>query len=208
MTHSPIRFLVGLGNPGTRYHRTRHNAGFWFVDRVAARYGGTFSRANRFFGETCDIRVGEQALRVLKPMTYMNGSGQAVAAMARFYRYNADEILVVHDEIDLPPGVVRLKRGGGDGGHQGLRDVIPQLGTKSFARIRIGVGHPGHRDDVVNYVLRVAPAPEQALIDEAVDRALERFETIVAGDFQCAMNALHRKPQKDPPAETDAERTT
>lgn len=208
MTNAPIRFLVGLGNPGPRYERTRHNAGFWFVDRVAARYGGNFGRANRFFGETCDVRVGDQPLRVLKPMTYMNESGQAVAAMAHFYRYTPSEILIVHDEIDLPPGVVRLKRGGGDGGHQGLRDIIPRLGHKNFARLRIGVGHPGHRDDVVNYVLRIARAQDQALIEEALDRAFELFETIVTGDFHKAMNALHRKTEKAPPGEANAERTT
>ena len=208
MTTAPIRFLVGLGNPGSRYERTRHNAGFWLVDRVAARYDGSFARAGRFFGETCDIRIGDQTLRVLKPMTYMNESGQAVAAMAHFYRYAPDEILIAHDEIDLPPGVARLKRGGGDGGHQGLRDIIPRLGNKGFARLRIGVGHPGHRDDVVNYVLRVARADEQALIDEAIERSLDLFETIVAGDFQKAMTALHRKPEQEPSGEANAERAT
>lgn len=184
---------MGLGNPGSRYARTRHNAGFWFADAVAARWGGSFRGQSGFFGETAECRVDDHRLRLLKPDTYMNESGRSVAAVARYYRIAPGEILVAYDEIDLPPGTVRLKRGGGHGGHNGLRDIIPQLGDPGFARLRIGVGHPGHKDLVVGYVLRPAPAAEQALIDEALERALDELPAVVAGRLEAAMNVLHRR---------------
>ena len=140
-------------------------------------------------------------MRLLKPMTHMNRSGWAVAGLARYYRLDPEEILVAHDEIDLPPGTVRLKEGGGDGGHRGLRDVIPSLGSREFLRLRIGVGHPGHRDDVIDYVLRGAPAAERTLIDVALDRALEQLERILEGQLELAMNELHRRPE--PAVDTD-----
>jgi len=190
---SPVRLLVGLGNPGSKFAVTRHNAGFWFVDAVARRYRADLRKNARFFGETTEITAGRTTLRVLKPATYMNESGRAVAAVVGFYRLPIETVLIAHDEIDLPPGAVRLKRGGGHGGHNGLRDIIPALSSPDFARLRIGVGHPGDKDAVTDYVLSRANAEEKARIDEAIDRALAQFERIVAGDMQRAMNELHRK---------------
>ena len=203
---TPIRLLVGLGNPGPRDARTRHNAGFWFADAVASRWGGSFRSQSNFFGDVADCQVDGRRLRLLKPMTYMNNSGRSVAAMANFYKFESEEILIAHDEIDLPPGTVRLKRGGGHGGHNGLRDIIPQLGTPDFARLRIGVGHPGNKNAVVGYVLKAAPAQEQRLIDEAVRLAEEHFTDIVAGKFAAVMNLLHRKSAA-PESEDDQKAT-
>ncbi len=195
---NPIRLLVGLGNPDARDATTRHNAGFWFADAVASRWGGSFRSQSNFFGEVADCHVDGQRLRLLKPMTYMNNSGRSVAALANFYRLETEEILIAHDEIDLPPGTVRLKRGGGHGGHNGLRDILPQLGSPDFARLRIGVGHPGNKNAVVGYVLKPAPASEQRAIDDAVALALDHFPDIVAGKFAAVMNSLHTKtPEED-----------
>lgn len=190
---TPIRLLVGLGNPDPRYARTRHNAGFWFADAVATRWGGSFRNQTSFFGEVAECQVDSHRLRVLKPMTYMNNSGRAVAALANFYKLAAGEILVAHDDIDLPPGTVRLKCGGGHGGHNGLRDVIPQLGNPDFVRLRIGVGHPGNKRAVEGYVLKPAPAEEQRVIDDAVATAVDHFPDMVAGKLSEVMNSLHRK---------------
>jgi peptidyl-tRNA hydrolase, PTH1 family len=193
-----IRLLVGLGNPDPRDARTRHNAGFWFADAVASRFGAAFRSQSNFFGEVADCQVGGQRLRLLKPMTYMNNSGRSVAAVANFYKFESEEILIAHDEIDLPVGTVRLKKGGGHGGHNGLRDIIPQLGTPDFARLRIGVGHPGNKSAVVGYVLKPAPAHEQRAIDDAVALALDHVADIIAGNFAPAMKALHTKaPEPD-----------
>ena len=181
---TPIRLLVGLGNPDPRDARTRHNAGFWFADAVASRWGGSFRSQSNFFGDIADCQVGGHRLRILKPMTYMNNSGRSVAAFANFYKFDADEILIAHDEIDLPPGTVRLN---------GLRDVIPQLGSPDFARLRIGVGHPGNKNAVVGYVLKPASADDQRIIDDAVALAVDHFPDIVAGKFSEVMNSLHRK---------------
>jgi PTH1 family peptidyl-tRNA hydrolase len=193
-----IRLLAGLGNPGSRYAQTRHNAGYWFADAVVRRWGGTFRAANNFHGELADCEIDGERLRVLKPTTFMNESGRAVAAIANYYRIPIDEILVAHDEIDLPPGTVRLKRGGGHGGHNGLRDVIPALGDPNFARLRIGVGHPGHKDLVHGYVLKPAPADDQRAMEEAVERAIERFPEIATGNLNKVMNDLNRKPKPTP----------
>ena len=195
---SPVRLPVGLGNPGTKYAGTRHNAGYWFVDHVVSRFAGSFRRKATLFGELAEISVAGQAIRALKPSTYMNESGRSVAATVHFYRLPLETVLIAHDDIDLPPGVVRLKRGGGHGGHNGLRDVIPALGSPDFLRLRIGVGHPGDKDAVTGYVLNRARAEEQALIEQAVERALDRFELIAAGDFQRAMNELHRRTGDSP----------
>ncbi len=198
-----IRLLVGLGNPDPRDARTRHNAGFWFAEAVASRWGANFRSHSSFFGDLADCQVDGQRLRLLKPTTYMNNSGRSVAALANFYKLENDEILIAHDEIDLTPGTVRLKQGGGHGGHNGLRDIIPQLGGPDFARLRIGVGHPGNKSAVVGYVLKAAPADEQRAIDDAVALAVDHFPDIVAGKFAAAMNSLHRKsPELD--SENDA----
>lgn len=189
-TTKPIRVIVGLGNPGTKYEDTRHNAGFWFVDRLARRYGGQFRPEAKFFGEVCKIRIAGEDVWLLKPTTFMNRSGQAVNALLNFYKIGMAELLVVHDEIDLPPGDTRLKVGGGHGGHNGLRDIIPGVG-KDFVRLRVGVGHPGHKDQVADYVLDRASRVEQDAIDASLDDAERVIEEVVAGELQRAMNALH-----------------
>ena len=194
--------VVGLGNPGPRYARTRHNAGFWFVDALATRAGAGFRAAPRFFGETCEPVVDGQRLRVLKPSTFMNRSGQSVAAVVRYFGYGLDEVLIVHDEVDFPPGTVRLKRGGGHGGHNGLRDVLAHLGSGEFARLRIGVGHPGNSREVMDYVLDRPLVEQERLIHEALERALEVMPHILAGELARAMNVLNRKRAPDEPTES------
>lgn len=189
----PIALLVGLGNPGPRYGDTRHNAGYWLLDAVASRCAAALRATPRYFGEVGECRCGAHRLRLLKPTTFMNASGRAVAALARFYRMPAAAILVAHDDIDLPPGTVRLKRGGGDGGHKGLRDIIACLGSREFARLRIGIGHAATRDEVIDYVLRRPPANEQADIDQALERVLAEIEPLIGGEFDRVMNQLHRR---------------
>ena len=188
---SPIHLVIGLGNPGARYAMTRHNAGFWFVDGLASHSRQTFRAAAGFQGEECRIEIEGRTCRLFKPTTFMNHSGLAVAALFHYYRYAPEEVLIVHDEIDLPPGIARLKQGGGHGGHNGLRNIMTHINTSDFNRLRIGVGHPGHRDDVVNYVLRSTPAEEQDLIEEAISRAYGVFSQVIAGNIARAMNTLH-----------------
>ena len=191
--HPPFSLIAGLGNPGSRYAGTRHNAGFRLVDRLAERYGAAFKSSARFFGETAELRVAGRVVRLLKPHTFMNHSGRAVAVVSRYFRCPAEGILVAHDEIDLPPGTLRLKRSGGTGGHRGLEDIVPCLGSRAFSRIRIGVGHPGSASEVIAYVLQRATAGEQALIDEAIAQALEHFESMLDGNLEPAMNVLHTR---------------
>ena len=189
----PFTLVAGLGNPGPRYAETRHNAGFRLVDLLAERCGATFKSSARFFGETAELRVEGRVVRLLKPHTFMNHSGRAVAAMSHFYRCPAEGILVAHDEIDLPPGTLRLKRGGGTGGHRGLDDIVPALGSRAFSRVRIGVGHPGSASEVIGHVLRRAPSAEHALIDEASESVLPHFESMLDGNLEPAMNVLHTR---------------
>ncbi|MEW5889296.1 MAG: aminoacyl-tRNA hydrolase [Pseudomonadota bacterium] len=193
------RLIVGLGNPGPVYERTRHNAGFWLAEMLAQRLGVSLRREARFHGLAG--RAGGD-LWILLPQTYMNRSGQAVAALARFYRVEPAHILVLHDELDLPPGTLRLKFGGGAGGHNGLKDIASHLGTQDFWRLRIGVGHPGDRNEVVSHVLKPARAEEQALIDEALQRALDAWPILARGDYQAAMQKLNTKPAAIRPADT------
>ncbi len=188
-----IDLIVGLGNPGSQYETTRHNAGFWFLDRLAQEHGQRFRPDNKFHGEVCRITLAGQAIWLLKPMLFMNRSGQATAALANFYKIKAESILVVHDELDLPPGTVRLKQNGGHGGHNGLRDITSQLGSKEFKRLRIAIGHPGTGCDVSGYVLNRAPKDEQQEIDNAIDAALGALSQIVSGDDEKAMNQLHSR---------------
>ncbi len=191
---SSVQLIVGLGNPGAQYEQTRHNAGFFFVDALARQHGGSFASEAKFFGQCCRIQIDGQQLWLLKPMTFMNRSGQAIAALARFYKIPPEAILVAHDELDLPPGEIRLKQGGGHGGHNGLRDTISQLGgSKEFQRLRIGIGHPGHSTQVTGYVLGKAPASEQGEIDAALQRAAEVMPLVIGGELQKAMNRLHTK---------------
>lgn len=191
---SAIRLIAGLGNPGSRYAKTRHNAGFWFVDELARLQGGSWRSETRFFASTCELRTTRGLLRLLKPNTFMNESGRSVGAIARYFNLEPEQILIAHDEIDLSCGVVRLKRGGGHGGHNGLRDIIAQLGDRDFNRLRIGVGHPGHSDQVTDYVLTRATAAEQKLLDAGIRRATEFYDDFVSGNLAAAMNALHRAP--------------
>ena len=199
----PIRLVAGLGNPGRGYAATRHNAGFWFADLLAAKLGVPFAREPKFAADVA--RRGD--LRIAKPMTFMNLSGRTVAGIANFFDIAPDAILVVHDELDLLPGDAKLKRGGGVAGHNGLRDVKAQLGTADFWRLRLGIGHP--RDsalperEVVDYVLKPPERDERAQIDEAIGRALGAWPDIVAGNMERAMTALHTRPrasadEKDP----------
>lgn len=191
MAAVPIRLVVGLGNPGARYERTRHNAGWWFLDALLARHGGgSFHLERTLQSEVARLRMGCEELWLAKPQSFMNHSGTPVGAIARFYRIEPAQILIVHDEIDLPPGVARLKQGGGHGGHNGLRDVIAHIGA-DFWRLRLGVGHPGAREEVLEAVLDRPPAQEQALIDEAMQRALECMPELVGGHAQKAMHRLH-----------------
>ncbi|MDO5685796.1 MAG: aminoacyl-tRNA hydrolase [Neisseria sp.] len=190
---NPIKLMVGLGNPGSEYAATRHNAGFWLLDELAWRNKATFAAEKKFFGETARIMVGGNEVRLLKPQTFMNRSGQAVLALAHFYRIAPSEILVVHDELDLPCGRLKLKQGGGNGGHNGLKDIQARLGSADFWRLRIGIDHPGDKNQVVSYVLKKAPAAEQQLIDEAILSALDEIDTVIAGDFEAAMRRLHGK---------------
>jgi len=188
---APVQLIVGLGNPGAEYEQTRHNAGFWFLDAIARDLGGHFHGEGKFQGDVCKVRLGGHEVWLQKPMTYMNRSGQAAASLARFYKIPADAILVVHDELDLPPGQVRLKQGGGHGGHNGLRDLHAQLGTPDYLRLRIGIGHPGHASQVTGYVLGKAMAADRELIVKAMDQAREVLPLVTAGELQKAMNLLH-----------------
>ena len=191
---SSLRLVVGLGNPGPDYAQTRHNAGFWLVDELARQHSGNFRPEGRFHGETCRIALNGQELWLLKPMTFMNRSGQAVAALARFHKITLPEILIVHDDLDLPPGVVRLKRSGGHGGHNGLRDLIAHLGGNDFPRLRLGIGHPGHSREVLDHVLHRAPQAERALLEQAITDALRELPRLIAGQWNPAMQTLHSRP--------------
>ncbi len=190
-----ISLIVGLGNPGPEYAETRHNAGFRFLDALLSGTGVVLKHESRFNGEVSRFAIAGRDVWLLKPTTFMNHSGEAVSKLARFYKIPPAEILVVHDELDLPPGVARLKIGGGNGGHNGLTDVTEKLGTPDYARLRLGIGHPGTAAQVVSYVLKKAPKPEQSLIDEAIERARTYINDIVQGEFQRAMNALHAHPR-------------
>jgi peptidyl-tRNA hydrolase, PTH1 family len=192
VAQAPVQLVAGLGNPGPRYTETRHNAGFWFVDALARRHGGVFRQESRFAGEMARIRLGGHDLWLVKPQIYMNRSGQSVKLVAAFYRIPVEGILVVHDEIDLLPGDVRLKRGGGHGGHNGLRDIMAHMGG-DFLRLRIGVGHPGHKDQVVDYVLQRPSREDEAEILRAIDRGLDVMPEVTAGELERAMHKLHSK---------------
>ena len=191
----PIRLVAGLGNPGRGYAATRHNAGFWFADALASKLGASFRSESRFAAEVA--KSGE--VRIAKPATFMNLSGRTVAGMARFFAIVPDAILVVHDELDLPPGEAKLKLGGGVAGHNGLRDIKAQLGTADFWRLRLGIGHPRNsalpERAVVDYVLKPPDGDERAAIDAAIDRALAASSDILAGNMERAMLALHTRPR-------------
>ena len=187
-----LKLVVGLGNPGPEHAETRHNAGFWCIDRLAAAAGGGLRPHARYHGDVGRITIDGRELWLLKPSTYMNRSGLAVRALADYLRIAPDETLVAHDELDLPVGSVRLKLGGGPGGHNGVRDVITQIGD-GFWRLRFGIGHPGSRQEVIDYVLRRAPAAEQALLDDAIAAGVEAIPRLLVDGAEKVMNSLHRR---------------
>ena len=193
----PPRLIVGLGNPGAEYSETRHNAGFWFCERLADQLGVRFSHESRFHGLVANAR--EAGMWLLMPQTFMNRSGQAIGALARFYRIEPAEILVVHDELDIPPGQLRLKFGGGLGGHNGLKDTSAHLGTNDYWRLRVGIGHPGNKNEVANFVLKPARKEEQDAIDECLNRAHIVLPKILAGETGAAMQQLHTDEAKKRP---------
>jgi PTH1 family peptidyl-tRNA hydrolase len=185
------RLIVGLGNPGSEYQDTRHNLGFRFIDRLAGELGLRLAAQGKFHGIVG--RHGNQWL--LKPATFMNRSGLAVLSLACFYKILPDEILVIHDELDLSPGAIRVKQGGGSGGHNGIRDIQAHLGTPDFWRLRLGIGHPGERDEVIGYVLKAPRREEQDPIDRAIDRCLLAWTKLGTGDYAAAQRALHGKEE-------------
>lgn len=191
MADNGIRLIVGLGNPGPQYEGTRHNVGFWFVDALAARNGGQFRLESKFHGLLCRIALGGVDLRLLKPTTYMNHSGRSVGAVARYYGVTPAQMLVAHDELDLPVGTVRLKESGGHAGHNGLRDIIAVMGSRDFWRLRIGIDHPGDKAQVVNYVLGRPSRDDENKVIDALEDAERALPELLAGEFQKAMSRLH-----------------
>lgn len=189
---SGIKLLVGLGNPGDKYEKTRHNAGFWWIDAIAAQTNSTLTADAKMFGLVGKLNPAQDRW-LLKPTTFMNLSGKAVAALANYYKISPAEILVIHDELDLPAGTTKLKLGGGHGGHNGLKDIHAALGTANYWRLRIGIGHPGERNEVVNYVLKPPLKDEQTAIDESLLASTQVLDLLLAGDFESAMLKLHTK---------------
>jgi len=190
MAGTPLAIIVGLGNPGPEHLLTRHNAGFWFVDALARAHGAQFRSHSRYHGEVCRVTLDGRELVLLKPQTYMNRSGLAVRALLDYLKAPVGELLVVHDELDLPPGTARFKLGGGHGGHNGLRDAITHCGP-DFWRLRLGIGHPGDRSQVIDYVLqRAAPADENAIV-QSIDAALQAPTAFQRDGSETAMNMLH-----------------
>ena len=188
---SGITLIAGLGNPGPDYADTRHNAGFWFVEELANRFHGDWRNEKRFKSRVCDINVNGQRIWLIEPQNFMNHSGDSIAAFASYYRITVDQILVAHDELDILPGRLKLKQGGGAAGHNGLRDTTQKLGSPDYLRLRLGIGHPGHQKAVVNFVLKRPPEAEKTLIQSAIDHAADHIQDILDCDLQTAMNALH-----------------
>lgn len=187
-----IKLIVGLGNPGNEYRGTRHNAGADFVEELARQCNCSLQAESKFWGMTGRLALSGHDLRLLIPTTFMNRSGKAVAAMAQFYKIAADEILVAHDELDIPAGTARFKRGGGHGGHNGLRDIVPSLGNdKNFYRLRIGIGHPGHASKVTGHVLGAPSQVDRSRIDASIDEAIAALPLLLNGDDTKAMTRLH-----------------
>ena len=188
-----IQLIVGLGNPGPRYAKTRHNVGFWFVDELARRANAAFKASSRYHGDSAEVQVDARRCWLLKPSTYVNRSGQAARAFLHYHKIPVDRMLVVHDDLDLPPGKVKLKLGGGHGGHNGLRDLLAVLGDGDFYRARIGIGHPGHRDQVTDYVLGTPSPDDREAITDSLDAVLDSLPDMAAGHMDKAMQRLHTK---------------
>jgi PTH1 family peptidyl-tRNA hydrolase len=194
MSHPGIRLVIGLGNPGPDYALTRHNAGFWLVDRLAELHHGVFRAEAKFHGVMARVTVGGVDLRLLKPTTFMNHSGRSVVAVSRYFDIPPEQILIAYDELDLPPGRAKLKLGGGHAGHNGMRDSINALGSRDFWRLRIGIGHPGEKSRVVGYVLGRPSQADAAAILDVVDDAVRILPDLIEGRFQLAINRLHSAP--------------
>lgn len=191
-----LSLIVGLGNPGSEYAQTRHNAGFWYIQQLADQYRISLKNDPRFFGISGRGTIEGQEVRLLLPTTFMNRSGQSVAPFVKFFQIPVQQILIAHDELDMPAGTIRLKTGGGHGGHNGLRDIVPHIGA-DFHRLRIGIGHPGSREKVTGHVLGKAPQAEQNLLDQAIEQALQQTHLLVNGDVAKAMNQLNAfKPER------------
>jgi len=193
MQASPIKLVVGLGNPGEKYNETRHNAGFLFLDELCREFNAPLKTDKNCFGKTAKFDLDGKTVRLLAPDTFMNLSGKAVVAALNFYKINIAEVLVVHDELDLPPGIAKLKFSGGHGGHNGLRDIIAKSGSKDFARLRIGIGHPGHASAVSGFVLKKAPTQDYQLMLDSFIEASRVMAKMFAGEMQLAMNELHTR---------------
>lgn len=204
-SHPMIKLLVGLGNPGPEYEATRHNAGFWFLDGAARALKTSLVMDRSYYGLVARTSFAGQPLWLLEPQTFMNLSGKSVAALARFFKIKPDEILVAHDELDLPPGEAKLKFGGSHAGHNGLRDIHAQLGTGDYWRLRLGVGHPGQKSEVVNWVLKKPALDDRIAMDQSIDRALAALPRLLAGEMNQAMLLIHtsRSPRPKPPRPTD-----
>ena len=194
-----IKLLVGLGNPGPEYEATRHNAGFWWIDAAAQQLGARLAAERAYFGLVGRINRPAGPVWLLQPQTYMNLSGKSVAALARFFKITPQEILVVHDELDLLPGQMKLKQGGGHAGHNGLRDIHAQLGSADYWRLRLGIGHPGVKAEVADYVLRKPPADQREAIERAIDESLKHLDAMLSGQMQQAVMKLHAKPERPKP---------
>lgn len=192
-----VSLIVGLGNPGAKYEKTRHNAGFFFADSLVKAHGAAFSENAKFHGDIARIGLQGRSVMVLKPKTFMNRSGQSVAAVCRYFEVGLDELLVVHDELDIEPGQVRLKQGGGHGGHNGLRDIMSHMGGQNFYRFRIGIGHPGDRSQVTHYVLSAPSKSELQSIDMAIQDAVHCVPALVEGRSQAVMQSLHTTRRVD-----------
>jgi PTH1 family peptidyl-tRNA hydrolase len=195
-----IRMLVGLGNPGPEYAATRHNAGFWWLDAVAAKLGARLAHDRNYDGLVARVsRPGTDPLWLVEPQTYMNLSGKSVSALARFFKIAPEKILVAHDELDLLPGQMKLKQGGSHAGHNGLKDIVAQLGSADFWRLRLGIGHPGVRAEVVDYVLRKPSQEHREAIEQSVALSLQSLDLLLAGEMERAMMKVHRKPPRPKP---------
>lgn len=194
-----IRLLVGLGNPGPEYEDTRHNAGFWWVDAVARKLGATLQPDRAYHGMTARVNTPQGPIWLLQPLTYMNLSGKSVAALARFFKIAPDEILVAHDELDILPGQMKIKQGGSHAGHNGLKDIQAQIGSPDYWRLRLGIGHPGVKAEVANYVLRKPPAAEREAIFDCIDRSLPALDEMLRGEMDAAVRRIHAKPPRPKP---------
>lgn len=201
-----IKLFAGLGNPGAQYEQSRHNAGFWWVDQAADALGVALAQKAAFHGRVAQARLAGHNVWLLQPQTFMNRSGLSVAAVARFYKIAPEEILVIHDELDLPPGTARLKHGGGHAGHNGLRDIHAQLGSADYWRLRLGIGHPGHRQDVIGWVLGRPQADDFDAIAQVIEESVKYLQPLAAGQVDRATQGIHTRARA--PAKPQADKTS